>query len=495
MKFMNELKNQTNVAITENGALGYKTTFNALLDFNYKVPSLRKSMSSTLDVREVINSITDLETLYRYIFFLRDVRGGMGERKLFREFIGNLAKMEREELKMVIPLIPEYGRWDDLFVLFNTPYEMEAMELIVAQLHNDVINASQGKPISLLAKWMPSNNASSKNTKALAQFFTQKFQWTPKQYRKTLSHLRYYLKVTEAQISRQEFDKIAYESVPSYANLRYAKLFLDRDYDRRKAFLDSLKKGEVTVKASTLYPQEVIAKLRGCKSSPALVEGLWKGLREFGEVKNVLVVADVSGSMTVPISNSVQAIDASVGLGIYFAERNTGEFKDKVVTFSEHPSYVDLSNCKTLFDKYQKLYQSDWGFSTNIEAVFNLVLETAKASGCSQEEIPEILILSDMEFNSCTTGSNKKLFKDIERRFRICGYKLPKLSFWNLNSRSNTIPLIENDLGVTLVSGYSPASIGAVLGGKIDPYEALMDCIFVERYDKIAETIKDYVNA
>lgn len=493
MKFMNELQRQANVAITENGAKGYATTFNTLLDFNYKVPSLRKADVGTY-VREVINSVTDLETLYRYVFFLRDARGGMGERRIFREFIKQLALMEREELKMVIPLIPEYGRWDDLFVLKDTPYEVEMMELIVAQLHNDVINSSQGKPISLLAKWMPSNNASCKETKELAKFFTNRFQWTAKQYRKVLSQLRYYLKVTESQISRGEFGKIDYASVPSYANLRYGKLFLSRDYDRRKAFLDSLNKGEVRVNASTLYPQDVIAKLEYQRNPEPLTEGLWKNLREFGDIKNTLVVVDVSGSMFFPISNNVNAVDASVGLGIYFAERNQGVFKDKVIAFSERPTFVDLSNCKTLFDKYTKVQMADWGYNTDIEKVFDLVLRTAKSSNCSQEDIPNILIVSDMEFDRCSS-TDKYAFKAIESKFKQAGYSLPKLTFWNLNSRSNAIPLIDNGMGVALVSGYSPANINAVMSGKLDPYEALMDCIFVERYDEIANTIKDYARA
>lgn len=493
MNFIDGLAKELNTAVTENGAIGYRTTFNTLLDFNYKVPSLRKDECSSF-VREVINSTKDLETLYRYIFFLRDVRGGMGERRLFREFIRQLALMEREELKMVIPLIPEYGRWDDLFVLRGTPYEVEMMEVIVAQLHNDVINSSQNKPISLLAKWMPSNNASCKETRELAGYFTKRFQWTPKQYRKVLSQLRYYLKVTEAQISRNEYSEINYSSVPSKANLRYASLFLDRDYERRIAFLNSLKKGEVKVNSSTLYPQDIIAKIRTQNGIDSLTEGMWANMKEFGEISNTLVVVDVSGSMYSDISNNVLAVDASIGLGMYFAERNKGVFKDKVVMFAEEPVFCDISNCKTAYDKWRKVNRSKWGYSTNIEKVFNLVLKTAVNNKCSQEEIPNILILSDMEFNCCS-GRDTKAFRTIESKFKVYGYSLPKLTFWNLNSRSNAIPLIENEQGVGLVSGYSPANIRAVMSNKLNPYDVLMDCIFVERYDKIAETIKDYVNA
>lgn len=494
MKFMEELERQTNVAITENGAIGYATTFNKLLDFNWKVPSFRGKDAKSY-VREVINSVTDLETLYRYIFFLRDVRGGMGERKLFREFIRELALMERDELKMVIPLISEYGRWDDLFVLKGTVYEAEMLEIVSYRLHTDMINLSKGKPISLLAKWMPSNNASSEETRKLANYFTNKFGWTAKQYRKTLSQMRYYLKVTEAQISRAEYDKIDYASVPSYANMRYSKLFLTMDFDRRVEFLNSLKRGSFKVNASTLYPHEVLAKIRREGAKDVLLENLWKNLRDFGELSNTLVVADVSGSMNFNISNNVTAMDASIGLGMYFAERNKGIFKDKVVIFSEKPVLKDLSRHTSAYAKCQDIYFGDWGMNTNIEAVFNLILRTAKRGNCTQEEIPNILILSDMEFDGCVVGADEHTFKRIEDKFKAEGYSLPRITFWNLNSRTNAIPLIENELGVSLVSGYSPTCLKAVMSNKFNAYDALMDCIFVERYDKVANKIKDYVSA
>lgn len=495
MKFMNELEKQTNIAITENGAVGYATTFNTLLDFNFQVPSFRHKEDVGFYVREVINSVTDLETLYRYIFFLRDARGGMGERRLFRAFIRELALMRRQELVSLIPLVAEYGRWDDLFVLKNTPFEQHMVDEIIFQLKRDSVGISENKPISLLAKWMPSNNASCEETKELAKFFASKLHLTAKQYRKLLSHMRYYLKVIEAQISREEYDKIDYSRVPSLANLRYGRLFLDKDYQRRMKFLSSLGKGETKVNSSVLYPYNVVAKVRRQGKPEPLTQGLWDGLREVGCIKNTLVVVDVSGSMGFLISGNVEAMDASIGLGIYFAERNSGEFKDKVITFSSEPKFVDLKNCKSIFDKVRKVERSQWSMDTNIEKVFDLVLKTAVGSKCSQDEIPNILIISDMEFNYCVHNGNTYTFDNFKKRFQEFGYELPKVTFWNLRSRSGSIPMTENSLGVALVSGYSPTCVKAVMSGKLDPYGALMDCIFVERYDKIAEAIKDYACA
>ena len=493
MKFMKQLEKQTNIAKTENGALGHKTTYNTLVDFNFKVPSLRKKANLSVEVKDLINSIEDMEVLYRYLFFLRDARGGMGERRLFREIFRELAMMKREEVVYLLPLVAEYGRFDDVFVLKGTPYEQNMLNFIALQLSIDTMRMAQGESISLLAKWLPSNNASNAETKKLARYFTNFLKITPKQYRTLLSALRRYLKVTEAQISREEFAEIDYASVPSYANIRYSNLFLERDYERRVKYLSSLSKGEVKINASVLYPQDVIAKM---ETDTKVAEGLWKNLRDFGEVKNTLVVVDVSGSMEVRISGNVTAMDASIGLGMYFAERNTGEFKDKVVTFSKDPVYVDLSKLKSPYRRYEKIKNSQWSMNTNLEKVFELVLDTAINSNCKQEEIPQILIVSDMEFDSACgrtyyEGVPKTLFSTMSKRFAEVGYELPRLVFWNVASRSNAIPLTENDRGVALVSGYSPASIRAVMSSKLSPYEALMDCIFVERYDEVVKTIKE----
>ena len=496
MNFMELLEKQTNVAITENGAIGYKTTFNPLLDFNFKVPSYRYLPTQSLEaeIKNLIANTTDFEAFYRYLFFLRDVRGGMGERKVFRETLRILALKGRQEVKALIPLISEYGRFDDLFSLKGTPFEEDMVDYIKSTYLSDLMSMAKGKKVTLLAKWLPSINASCKETRKLAKWFMGHFKESPKSYRQHLSSLRKYANVVENQISRGDFASIVYESVPSKANLRYADLFMKMDRERRCKFLEQVAKGEKQLKASTLFPQDVISKVRQKEMSNVELQSLWSGLRDFGDIKNVLVVVDVSGSMYCPVGTTVTALDASVGLGAYFAERNTGAFKDKIVTFSEIPELVDLSGLDNIVDRYNFMYKANWGMSTNIEAVFNLVLETAKAGKCSQEEIPNILIISDMEFDACTRHT-KYDFETIAKKFKDCGYSLPKLSFWNVAGRTNTIPVIQNELGVALISGYSPASINAVMSDKFDPYQALLDCINVERYDKVAETIKDYVKA
>ena len=508
MSFMDALENRMNVSVTENGSVGYSTTKNALLDFNYKVPSMRRMSDHDLNVEidKLLKGVEDKEILFRYVFYLRDVRGGMGERRVFRAIIKRMAERNMEEVVSIIPLIAEYGRYDDLFVLKDTPFEEEMVNFIFITLHSDVLNTYKNRPITLLAKWMPSENASSQETKKLARYFRERLEMSPKVYRQLLSDLRDYLSVVEHRISKEEYSKIDYTSVPSKANLRYAELFLRKDSKRRNEFLKSLEKGETKVKSQTLYPSDVVSyvrencAVRGCwyerptskstEEARVLANGMWKGLKDFGKIGNTLVVVDVSGSMETKVSGKVEALDVSLGLGMYFAERNTAPFKDKVVSFSSRPELHNIISGNVV-GSLNSMLKMEWGNDTNIEAVFDLVLKTAKDANCSQDEIPEILIISDMEFNYCGGRDYAHDFDRIAKKFESAGYKLPRVTFWNVNSRTNTIPMKENENGVVLVSGFSPSSIRAVMSGELDPYKALLACFTVQRYDKVAEAIKE----
>ena len=503
MDFVNALKNELNTNVTENGLVGYKNTNNILLDFNYKVPSMRKMDNTTLnkEIDRLLDGVDDKEILFRYIFYLRDVRGGMGERRVFRAIIKRMAERRMKEVVSLIPLIAEYGRYDDLFVLKDTPYEEDMTYFVFMTLNSDIQRWYENKPITLLAKWMPSENASSKETKKLAKYFREKFELPPKVYRQLLSDLRGYLSVVEHRISKEEYSKINYESVPSKANLRYGKLFLQKDYKRREEFLKSLEKGEAEVKSQTLYPSDVVSYVRNnCMDkysgerkmyteAETLAKGMWKGLKDFGKIGNTLVVVDVSGSMESNVGGKVEALDVSLGLGMYFAERNTAPFKDTVVSFSESPEMHQLKSGDVV-NNVSRMLNMDWGMNTNVKRVFDLVLNTAKKNNCSQEDIPEILIISDMESDRCGGGKYLHDFDSISEKFEKAGYKLPRLTFWNVNSRSNTIPMRENDNGLVLVSGFSPSSIKAVMSGELDPYKALLACITVPRYDRVVDAIK-----
>ena len=512
--FMNDLKETLNedfnTSITENGAVGYRTTGKALLDINFSVASMRRMPEHQIANKFVKAFYEDKLLAVKWLFFCRDVRGGIGERKLFRSCMKYLAEQHKDIAKAVIELIPEYGRMDDIWCLLDTDLKNDVILYIKRQLLEDIDNMKNNKPISLLGKWIKSENCSSKESKRLAHIIREGLGLTPRQYRKILSTLRSYLKVVETYMSKKEWSEIDYAAVPSRANLIYNSAFLRNDEERRRKYLESLQKGETKINAGVLFPHDIVHKYmtsdgwwgHKVKSSDDItLEELWKALPDYvNGAGNTICVADGSGSMTcrVDIASSVTALDVANALAIYFAERSSGQFKDTYITFSQRPRIVDLSKGKSLREKIEIALRHNEVANTNIEAVFDLILQTAINKNMTQDDLPQnILILSDMEMDSCARSNNgrlnQKLFKVFADRYAEYGYKLPRLVFWNINSRTNTIPVKENDLGVALVSGFSPAIVKMVLSNKTDPFECLLEQINSERYKKVEDAIKNLV--
>ena len=311
-------------------------------------------------------------------------------------------------------------------------------------------------------------------------------------------------------MSAKQWNEIKYEAVPSRANLIYNKAFLRNDEERRRAFLESLAKGETKINAGTLFPHEIVSKYgnsvwNSINPYNETLEQLWKALPDTVNGNgNTIVVADGSGSMTCDVGphSSVTALDVANALAIYFAEHSSGQFKDKYITFSGRPQLVDFSKAKNLREKLLIAKQHNEMANTNIEAVFNLILTTAVNNRMRQEDMPQnILIISDMEFDSCATCSSQsdywsrkrpdsRLFDVIRQKYEAAGYKLPRLVFWNVNSRTGTIPVKENDLGVALVSGFSQNVASMVMSGKLDPYECLMETLNSERYQPVQKALE-----
>lgn len=507
-----------NEQITENGAVGYATTGKKLLDMSFAVASFRKESEDKI-CQSFIGAYYENPVLaVKWLFYASDVRGGLGERRLFRVIMKYLAEEHTDIALAVLDLIPEYSRWDNLIILLECNNDIIAnrvLEIICEQLCVDlkVIRSKSGQPISLLGKWMPSINASSKDTKRRGKILADYLKLTERQYRKMLSELRNYLDVVERKMSAGQWDKINYSSVPSRSNLIYNKAFFAHDSERRLAFLESLKKGETKINAGVLYPHDILHKYNKndeyCFSYDATLEQLWKSLKDTGEIKDTLVVADGSGSMLSPISNKakVSALEVANGFAIYCSERCNGAFKDKYITFSENPQLVDFSNAKTLHDKMEIARHYNEVADTNIEAVFDLILNTAIDNHMTQNEIPKnILIISDMEFNQCacdnnnnysfyhtTPQINKKLFEVISAKYKEYGYKLPRLIFWNVASRTEAIPMSQNEFGVALVSGFSTNIMSMVFNGELDPYKALVAELNKPRYNAVEMSLKESI--
>lgn len=488
------------VKLTENGALGYETTGKALVDLNFAVASLRNQDEEEIVKRFIPAFYEDRMLAMKWLFFLRDVRGGLGERRTFRVIMKYLAKSFPEMVNALVGIMAEYGRFDDLLCLFDTPVEETALLVLREQLEKDVQNMENGESVSLCAKWMPGNNTSSEESQRMAAKLRDFMGLTAKEYRKLLASLRKYLHVTEVFMSGNRWNEIDYGRVASRANLLYRKAFLVHDEERRKNFLKDVEEKGAVMHAGVLMPHEIVMqytvrngwRLNVNKEDTAL-EALWKNLSDtVAGAENVLCVVDGSGSMLCPVGEgNTTALHVSNALGVYFAERMGGAYHNRFITFSNTPKYVDLSACRTLKEKLELAFSNNDCTNTNIEATFRLILETAVRNRLRQEELPAtILIISDMEFDQAMWGRNTDtLFGIIKKKFAAHGYKVPKLVFWNVNSRTNVIPVRENRLGVGLVSGFSVNICNMVLSNELDPFACLKKALEGERYRKVEECI------
>lgn len=500
MGFMTQLQNELNneKCLTTNGAVGYATSGKKLLDINFSVTSLRKQPES-----EIINQFMDAYyedpiLAMRWLFYARDCRQGIGERRLFRVVMKHLADVKPNVVCSVLKLVAEFGRWDDLLCLLDSDVKYNVLSLIKKQLDEDKKNMSNNESISLLSKWVPSLNASSQETKRYAAIICKYLSVTPRQYRQMLSMMRNYIDVVECKMSAKKWSEINYEAVPSRANLIYNSAFLRNDEERRRAYLNALSNGDVKINASVLFPDDIVHKY-GCNDRylylrevgilNGTLEGLWKALPTL-TTENTLVVRDGSGSMM------GKPMDVSTAMAIYMAERNTGEFHNKFITFGAKPKLISLDGMDTLREKLAKTYQETDCSNTNIRAVFDLILKTAVNSNMHQKDMPKnIVIISDMQFDGQAFNFNKTLFNAIAQKYSTYGYQLPRLIFWNVNeSYSNVVPIQQNELGVVLLSGYSQNLIKMVMSGEVDPYKCLIKQLNDKRYDVVEEAVKGFVN-
>ncbi|BCJ95490.1 hypothetical protein acsn021_30590 [Anaerocolumna cellulosilytica] len=516
MKFLDKIKmtltNDMNQAVTENGAMGYRTTGKHLLDMHFATASLRG-----VDAQEIINMFVkayyeDKKMALKWLFYARDVRGGLGERRVFRIVLQYLAKNNREiHMQEVIELIPTYGRFDDLFILLDTPYCDAVIEFLNHQLESDLEACRQNKSISLAAKWLPSINASSEKTRERGKMFASKLGMSEREYRKVLSTLRSYLNLVECKMSGKQFGEIAYEAVPSKANLIYRNAFMRHDVKRRKEYLLSLQKGNTKIHSGTLFPHEIVhAYMAGYSlgTYDETLEELWRTLdnkTEYSSIdynaadcitkkhntincmENTIIVADGSGSMMTSIGGGTcTALSVANALAIYFSERSSGRFKNQYITFSSNPQLVDLSNGESLHEKLQIALAYNEVANTDIYKVFRLILKTALIHRMKQWELPKnIVIISDMEFDGCAENASETLFHQIGAEYKSYGYKIPRLVFWNVNSRTRTIPVKENALGVALVSGFSINIFNMIVSNELDPYKSLLAVLNTPRYEAV----------
>lgn len=466
MSFLDAL--QTEDTFTENGMVTNSSTLNECVNLFFTIGAMRGQDKQRL-LSQFSKAFNENPLIaMRILFWSRDVRGGAGERQIFRDIIQFLAETDSEVLAKNIKFIPEFGRWDDLIVLFNTKVNNDAMATIVQGLESRN---------GLCAKWMPRKGV-------IFNSIRKAMGLTPKSLRKMLVELS---NTVEQKMCANEWSNIEYSKVPSLAMGRYSKAFLKHDSLGVGQYIVALKNGETKVNASAVYPYDVVKTLNLGLRELAIEQ--WKALPNFMEgcTERILPIVDVSGSMSSSVggNSNVTCMDVAISLGLYISERNEGEFKDSFITFSEKPKLQKLSG--NLYDRYSQLSSSDWDMSTNLESVFKLILGQAVKHNVSQDKMPtKILILSDMEFNQATKRQSDTAMQMIRSEYEDHGYTLPSIIYWNIQSRNNNFPVRFDQKGTALISGLSPSIMKSVLVGNIDSPEHIMNItIDSDRYKTI----------
>lgn len=503
--FMNNLTNATNYTRTENGGITHSTTKSDLLDL-FALGAAFRSRSEA-DCINLFKNAFEENPLYalKCLFYIRDVRGGQGERRFFRVCMHWLANANVEAARRNLQYIPEFGRWDDLYEFVGTPLEDNAFAIMKHQLALDL----ECKTPSLLAKWLKSENTSSNASKRLGAITRAHFNMTSRQYRKVLSTLRARINVLERLMSENRWDEIEFDKIPSRAGMIYKNAFARHDIERARSeknvqtYADFAKDTTKAVNAKALYPYECVAEaLKVMNSSSGwryypkdialddtqrlMTNKYWDNLTDYfnGATFNGIAVIDTSGSMASMYGTTVAPIDVAISLGLYCAEHNSGPFANYYISFASHPKMIRTDGVD-FCDKVQRIYKTNLIDNTNIEAVFNLLLDVALKPTTNKEDIPKnIIIISDMEFDAArgyrSGWDDGTEMERIERRWRSHGLDMPNLIFWNVCARQNNIPMTVKN-GVSFVSGFSPTIFEQIMSGKT-AYDLMFEVLNKERY-------------
>ena len=489
MSLIGNIKDQNKYTHTENGAVAKDTTGSKLYDMFALGGAYRQrpDADKILLFKEAFEE--NEEYAMKCLFYLRDVRGGQGEREFFRVCYRWLLTAHPDAAMRNLDKISEYGRWDDLIYISSASEKAwtKAMQLIKDQLKEDLESIRKGPktPVSLLAKWLPSENTSSKKTREMARKVMAGIGLKERNYRKTLTILRARINIVETLMSQNRWDEIEFDKLPSKAGMKYRKCYSRREEtkDRYNEFMHSEK---TTVNAGTLYPADVVhsaLKIRAQGAERAAVNKYWENLTDYfnGKTLDALAVVDTSASMQGVTYGTVAPIDVAISLGVYCAEKAPGPFAHHYISFSREAKLIEIRGYDFV-DKVQRIKNANLCENTNIANVFKLILKTAVDYKMSPEELPKsIIIISDMQFDPY--GMNKNLqMEEFRRSFANHGYTLPHIIYWDVNAMRDTIS--DGNENTTFVSGYSPVIFEQILAGKTG-YDMMMDKLNSERYADI----------
>jgi len=485
LPMLNLLKKNGNWTYTENGALAHLSTGSDCLDLFATIGALRRENDAKIIARFDRAWAEDPDLAMKTVFFARDIRGGLGERRVFRTILHHIGDTYTRTAKKNIAFIAEYGRFDDLLALMGTRSSMAVLAYIKKQFEADMRALENGENVSLLGKWLPSVNTSDEEAVRKAKRIARSLGLSDKQYRQSLSALRKEIGIIENSL-RERVYSFDYSKQPSKAMLKYRNAFFRADGKRYRSFLEDVLKGKAKLNASTLFPYEIVSPLLGRvpeEQERLSLDAMWKSQDDFTNDENALVVVDGSSSMYCganPLPASV-----ALSLGIYFAERNKGAFHNHFITFSHNPRLVEIKGAD-IMEKVRYCEGFNEVANTDLQRVFELILGTAIDNDLPQSDLPETLyIISDMEFDYCMNNADVTNFQCAKDLFETFGYKLPRVVFWNVASRNQQHPVTMNEQGVALVSGASPRVFSMLKTGWVIPMEFMLDTLNAKRYSVI----------
>ena len=496
--FLDALTDMANITFTENGAKTLASSGSHCVDLFATIGSLRGQNDADIWNRFFKAYCENPDYAMKILFYARDIRGGLGERDTFRKIISKIAVYNPESVKKNLKYISEFGRWDDLICLLDTPVHKQVIDLIRDQLIADTENIAKGQldKISLIGKWLPSANTSSSATVMAAKKIYKGLHISEKEYRRMLTLLRKNIHIIENNLREKDYT-FDYSKQPSGAMLKYRNAFLKHDEERYRKYLESVEKGEATIHTGTLYPYDIVGKICNAyagynntltENERKSLDVTWNNLEDFSNGRNALCVVDGSGSMYSGgyyNKKGPSPISVAISLGIYFAEHNKGLFKNHFITFSQNPKLVKVQG-PDIVDKVRYCMQYNECANTNIQKVFTLILATALKNHIPQCDMPEtVYIISDMEFDQCTDSADLSNFEYAKLLFANHGYTLPNLVFWNVDSRNEQQPVRMDETGTALVSGNSPRIFSMVVNGETDPVKFMESVILSERYEMI----------
>lgn len=474
--FLNALKTENNYTKTENGATAYKSTMNACLDAFGSLGAMR--FSSDEEIIRVFSKAfaEDRALATKMLFYMRDIRGGQGARKVFRVIVKWLAETAPEYVINNLNNFLEYGRGDDVVCLLDTSVKNDVVTWAFQHLKKDWISYKEGAPCSLLAKWMPSENTSSQETRKAARIFIEGFGWKAKEYRKVLTTLRKYLKIVEQKMSAREWTKIEYGAVPAKAAINYADAFIKHDENGYIKYLKDVANGDAKVNAASLFPVDIVhqAMDKGYRASlkdRILLDAMWNALPDYcaEHEETGICVVDVSGSMMgLPM-------EVAISLGMYCADKCRGPFKGHFITFSAEPELQSIAG-ENIVDKISNMSRAHWSMNTDFEKVFDLLLTTAKKNHTPAEDMPKKLyVISDMQFDQAREGydgwygrrtSARPFMQTMRKKYEAAGYEMPIIVYWNV--RQSDCGMFQQTFEgeqCCMVSGYSASLFKSIIEG------------------------------